>query len=76
MARPSRDIGHLSLTLSVDECRVRLQTGEATLFVDARRAADWEASADKVVGAWRVDPDLPLLALPCGKEQTIAVYCA
>ncbi len=76
MARSSRNIGQEPLSLSVDDCRVRVQTGEPTLFVDARRAEDWVASPDQVFGAWRLDLDLPILALPGGQEQTIAVYCA
>ncbi len=76
MARSSRDVGQEPLALSVDDCRVRVQTGEPTLFVDARRAADWAVAPDKIIGACRLDPDQKILALPGGKEQTIVVYCA
>jgi hypothetical protein len=64
------------MTVDVDTCRVRLQTGKATFFVDVRRQADWAASALQVAGAIKLSPDTAPVRLPCHKHNYIVVYCA
>jgi hypothetical protein len=63
------------LTIGVDECRVRWQTAEPPLVIDARKASDWEASPVQIQHSLRLDPvQLPKeFAQP--KGRFIMVYC-
>jgi hypothetical protein len=68
MARTAQD----ALRVGVDVCRVRLQTGEPIVFVDARK----DASGFRIAGSVRLAPDAEPVNLPCHKTNFIVVYCA
>jgi hypothetical protein len=76
MARKSRGIRREQRTVGVDDCRVRLQTGQATVFVDARKAEDHARSPVRIAGSVRLSPDDRILNPPCHKHNYIVVYCA
>jgi len=74
MARRSKGIAKKALFVSVDICRVRLQTGEPIVFVDGRKAEDQAASGIQIAGSipWRPEA---IPALPSHKHNYIVVYC-
>jgi hypothetical protein len=76
MARKGTGTRREQLAVSVDSCRVRLQTGEEILFVDARKPEDWAASERKIAGAIRLLPGQCPAPLPCPKHNYLVVYCA
>jgi len=76
MARTSRNTGQQALSVDVDRCRMRLQTGEPIVFVDARKLEDWASSTVQIPGAIRSLPDTPAIQPPCHKHNYIVVYCA
>lgn len=76
MAQSSRKVRRRPLAVDVAECRVRLHTGRAVVFVDARRPQDWLASSLQVAGAVRWQADRPTCLVPCPKHRYIVVYCA
>jgi hypothetical protein len=75
MAGKPRETRRDTLTVSVDECRVRVQTGEETVFIDAREADDRARSGVQVVGSIRHSTDDRLAHPPCHKHNYIVVYC-
>ncbi len=76
MARKGIQTRREQLTIGVDPCRVRLQTGEEILFVDARKPEDWVTSEHKITGAIRLLPGQCPAPLPCPKHNYLVVYCA
>ena len=73
MARKTKEACPETLSVSVDECRARVQTGEATVFIDARKAEDWDAKSAQIAGSIRVSIEpLP----PRHQRNYIVVYCA
>jgi hypothetical protein len=76
MARASKAAQKGRLAIAVADCRVRLQTGEPIVFVDARRQEDWVASKVKIAGALRLPSERGAPCLPCPKHNYIVVYCA
>jgi hypothetical protein len=62
--------------MTTDELKSRL--GEPGLVVlDARTGRDWDGSAEKIVGAVRVDPSaVDQWAGSYDKENPIVLYCA
>ncbi len=73
MTRTFRDVFQDALSVSVDECRIRVQTGEQITFVDARKAEDWAAARQKIAGAIRVLPGEGVVRPPCHKQNYIVV---
>jgi hypothetical protein len=71
-----KEVRRSSLRVTVDACRVRVQTGEPTVFIDARKAEDRAASTSQIAGSIRLLADDPLLRPPCQKRNYIVVYCA
>ena len=63
-------------SVSVDACRVRLQTGAATVFIDARTAEDRAASRVQITGSIRIHSDGRAFRPPCHKRNYVVVYCA
>jgi hypothetical protein len=63
------------LTISVDECRVRWQTAEPPLVIDARKASDWEASPVQIQHSLRLDPEQLPKEFAGPKGRFIMVYC-
>jgi hypothetical protein len=76
MAKKSTKTHRTQLAVDVDACRVRVQTGKAVFFVDARRPEDWAASELKISGAVRLVSESNPVHLPCPKHFYIVVYCA
>ena len=76
MARKPREARRTTLSVSVDECRVRVQTGEATLFIDARKEEDRTSSTVQVAGSIRLPTDDRAFQPPCHKRNYLVVYCA
>jgi hypothetical protein len=63
-------------SVSVDACRVRLQTGAATAFIDARTAEDQAASRVRITGSIRIPSDGRTFRPPYHKRNYMVVYCA
>jgi hypothetical protein len=63
------------LTISADECRIRWQTAELPLVIDARKAADWEASPIQIQHSLRLDVDKLPKEFAGPKGPFILVYC-
>jgi len=63
------------LTIGVDECRVRWQTAEPPLVIDARKASDWEASPVQIQHSFRLDPEQLPMEFAGPKGRFIMVYC-
>jgi hypothetical protein len=76
MARTPKGTRRETLSVRVDECRVRVQTGEQTIFIDARKAEDRATSNARVVGSLRLLADDRGLRPPCHKRNFLVVYCA
>lgn len=76
MARKPKQARRETLSVSVDECRVRVQTGEPTVFIDARKAEDRAASKTRIAGAIQLSTFDRALQPPCHKHNFIVVYCA
>jgi hypothetical protein len=76
MARNHREVRRDLLAVRVAACRVRLQTGEPTVFLDARKEADWTASALRIAGALRAGPEDRTFRPPCHQRNYLVVYCA
>lgn len=64
-----------ALTITVDECRVRWQTGAPLVVVDARRPDDWTASAVQIQHAHRLDPERLPAEFTAPKGRALLVYC-
>ena len=64
-----------SLTISLNECRICWQTTETPLVIDARTAADWEASPIQIQHSFRVDPNHLPKEFAGPKGRFIMVYC-
>jgi hypothetical protein len=64
-----------ALTITVDECRVRWQTGAPLAVVDSRRPDDWAASAVQIQHAHRLDPERLPAEFTGPKGRAILVYC-
>jgi hypothetical protein len=76
MAQQRKEVRRNALSMSVDECRVRVQTGQATVFVDARKAEDRAASDLQIVGSIRFSLDDRACQPPLHQRSYIVVYCA
>lgn len=76
MRRRSKPVQKEQLTVSVDDCRVRLQTGKPIVFLDARRREDCCASMVRIIGALRLKTKWGAPRVPCPKHNYIVVYCA
>jgi hypothetical protein len=75
MAGKPRQTRRDTLSVSVDDCRVRVQTGEETIFIDAREAEDRTGSGFQIVGSVRLATDDRLTQPPSHKHNYIVVYC-
>ena len=75
MAHQRKESRRDTLTVSVDECRVRLQTGQATFFIDARKEADRAASNLQIAGSIRFAFDDRRWRPPCHQRNYVVVYC-
>jgi hypothetical protein len=76
MARQSKRLRKDQLWVSVDACRIRVQTGEPIVFVDARKDKDRAASTTQIAGSIRLPADKGSIRPPCHKNNYIVVYCA
>lgn len=74
MARKSKGVATKPLLVSVDACRVRVQTGEPILFMDARKTEHRAASGLQIAGSLRLPPEV-IPSPPCHKHNFIVVYC-
>ena len=63
------------LRISVDDCRIRWQTGEPPLVLDARLPADWKANPLQIQHALRLDPEQLPREFGGPKGRFILVYC-
>jgi hypothetical protein len=68
MARATEDVKQEPLSVRVDDCRVRIQTGESITFLDARKSEDRSASGLQITGTVPHPPD--------HKHNYLVVYCA
>lgn len=75
MARKPKEARRDTLSVTVDKCRIRVQTCEPTIFIDARKAEDRAAGDAQVAGSIRL-PDDRAAQPPCHKRNYIVVYCA
>jgi hypothetical protein len=75
MARRARKVQQDVWSVSVDECRVRVQTGEQIAFVDARQAEDRLASGLQIAGSLSLTADQQTIRPPCPKHHYIVVAC-
>ena len=64
------DVLQEQLSVSVDDCRIRLQTGEPIIFVDARRAEHRPAGGLQITGS-STDVFLISPGQPCLRTSTI-----
>lgn len=76
MPRKSSQARPKPLVVDVNDCRIRLHTGEPVVFVDARRTDHWEAAEQKISEAVRLGPGDGPAYLACPKRCYIVVYCA
>ncbi len=62
--------------ITAEELKVKLGSPDLTIL-DVRRAAHWNASDRKIVGAVREDPEaIESWAVKYPKEKTLVLYCA
>ncbi len=76
MARKPKIVCRDTLSVSVDVCRVRMQTGEPVVFLDVRQDEDRAASPIQIAGSLRIVGDDRAFHPPCHKHNYIVVYCA
>ncbi len=76
MARKPKEARRETLSVSVDACRVRMQTGEAVVFLDVRKDEDRAASPSQIAGSLRLAAADGAAQPPCPKHNYIVVYCA
>lgn len=63
-------------TITAEELKAKLGSPDITIL-DVRRAAHWNASDQKIVGAVREDPEaVESWAGKYAKERTLVLYCA
>jgi hypothetical protein len=62
--------------VSVDACRVRVQTGEPIVFIDARKDRHRAAGQSQIAGSIRMPAGDRTFRPPCHKRNYIVVYCA
>ncbi len=62
--------------ITAEELKIKLGSPDLTIL-DVRRAAHWNASDRKIVGAVREDPEaVESWAGKYAKEKTLVLYCA
>jgi len=62
--------------ITAEELKAKLGSPDLTIL-DVRRAAHWNASDRKIVGAVREDPEaVQLWADKYAKDKTLVLYCA
>ena len=77
MARNPKVARPDTLSVSVDTCRVRMQTGEPIVFFDVRKDEDRTANPSQIAGSLRIaGHDRVFQMLPCHQHNYIVVYCA
>jgi hypothetical protein len=76
MTRKSKVARQDTISVSIDNCRVRMQTGEPTVYLDVRKDEDRAANPSQIVGSLRIASNDRTLQPPCHQHNYVVVYCA